>query len=247
MPKRRVQGLPQPTPAHPLKMLVIGDSLGEDLEYGLADITGARSNVLVIGRAVGSSGLLNTAFYNWPKALAEELAQYHPALLVVMIGTNDAWSFYQDNQYVRFGSPLWRRDYGARVAAIIEEAQKTGARVVWVGLPVMGPQAAVPNTSIATLNNLFQAEARQHAGEDTFVSTWGLFRNAQGEFTEYLRDSQGVTVMVRDPDELHIAPPAGDELIASYVLQQIAHVYHLSLCVSGSDLWTQYRLPRCSS
>jgi hypothetical protein len=245
--ERPRMGLPQPTLAHPLKILVIGDSLGEDLEYGLMDITGTHSNVEVIGRAVGSSGLLNTNFYNWPRALNEELAQYHPALVMVMMGTNDAWSFYQDNQYVQFGSALWRRDYGARVVQIINEARHAGARVIWVGLPVMGPNADVPNTSVATLNNLFAEEARLHPQVDTFISTWSLFRNAQGQFTEYLTDSEGMTVVVRDPDELHIAPPAGDELIASYVLATLGRLEHISLCLSGSDLWTQYHLARCSA
>ena len=61
--------LTQPTPQKPLKVLVIGDSLAEDLQYGLMDVAGSHSSLKIIPAAYGSSGLINTAFYNWPKVL----------------------------------------------------------------------------------------------------------------------------------------------------------------------------------
>lgn len=237
--------LVQPQPTHPLKVLVIGDSLGEDLQYGLEDIAGSSSDLDIIPKAYGSSGLINTAFYNWPKMFAQYLRQYHPQLVYVVLGTNDTYGFYASGQYVAYGSALWRKVYGGRVNGLLVEAQHAGAHVIWVGLPIMSRQSVLSDPKVRTMNALIASEVRRHPAIAAFVPTWKLFAGPQGQFEEYMKDSEGVEVMVRDPDGVHIAPPAGQELLASYVLSQTEQVAHVALCVNGSDLWRQYALKAC--
>ncbi len=244
-PRKSVSHLSRPTPANPLKALVIGDSLGEDLQYGLADVAGSTGSIRIIEGAYGSSGLVNVSYYNWDKVFARDLATYHPQLVYVLFGGNDSLSFDQGGQFVTFGSALWRRDYGARVNFIITEAERAKARVIWVGLPIMSRSSDLSNARMVTLNALYRAEVAKHPEMAVFVPTWKLFRNSSGGFTEYMTDSAGETVMVRDPDGVHIAPPAGDELIASDVLYQTERLEKVSLCLSGSDLWSQYPMRRC--
>jgi len=236
--------VPMPTNQKPLTILCIGDSLGEDLQYGLADLMGSNPAVHIVEAAVGSTGLANVAYYNWPLALSQELARYHPQIVVVLLGGNDAVSFDQGPQYVPFGSPLWQADYGDRVARMMAEARQAGAYVVWVGLPVMASFSVLSNTAMQALNAVYQDQARLHPGV-VYVSSWTLFKNADGQFTEYLPDPAGQSLMVRDPDGVHIAPPAGNELIASLVIQQINQHFGLSLCVSGQDPWQNFHLARC--
>lgn len=238
---------PEPTPARPLKILVIGDSLGEDLQDGLIDIAGSSSSVQVIPAAVGSTGLVNVAYYNWPNVLKADLSRYHPQVVMVLIGGNDALSFVQNGQFVGFGTALWRHDYGARVNALINEVESYGARVVWVGLPMMSPTSVLSNTSIEELNAVYAQEVKAHAAMATFIPTWSLFQNAQGQFAEYLTDSAGTQVMVRDPDGVHIALPAGAELIGSYVMWHLEQTEGISVCLNGSDLWNQYHFNSCSA
>ena len=69
--------LTPPSAQHPLTMLVIGDSLGEDLGMGLRDLIGAKPAIRLYTEAVGSTGLVNTAYYNWPLQLEAELGRYH--------------------------------------------------------------------------------------------------------------------------------------------------------------------------
>lgn len=239
--------LPQPSPANPLKILVIGDSLGEDLQDGLIDIAGTSSAVTIIPAAVGSTGLANVAYYNWPQVLKQDLVRDHPQVVMVLIGGNDAVGFVQNNQAVEFGTAQWRQDYGARVASIIQESRLAHARVVWVGLPVMAQDSVLPDSFMQELNAVYARQVAKNPGMATFISTWSLFRKPNGQFAEYLTDSQGQSVMVRDPDGVHIAPPAGQELIAAYVLTQLTHRAHISVCLNGSNLWNSYAFAHCSA
>ncbi len=236
-------GVVQPTPKHPLNILVIGDSLGEDLMYGMEDIVGNSKVIHIIPKAVGSTGLVNTSYYNWRATLNQDLNRYHPGLVVVLLGGNDALSFYQGGKVVDFGSPLWHKDYGGRVAALMTEAQRHHVPMVWVGLPIMGPNAVLSNHSMMLENSLYAAEARKHPGT-AFVPSWKVFQEG-GHYVTSMTDNQGVSVLVRDPDGVHIALPAGGELIASWTLWNIERIEHISICINGSNLWNTYPLHAC--
>lgn len=242
-----IKPLPKASPAKPLRVLVIGDSLGEDLQNGLNYVAGSNSSMKITAAAYGSSGLVNLAYHNWPKIFAHDLAVYHPQLVYVLFGANDSYSYYQNNQAVVFGGALWRKDYGGRVNTILNEAARAHAHVIWVGLPIMSTSSVLSNPKMQTLNGLYKAEVKRHKAIAAFVPTWKLFQNAAGQFTQYMNDSAGTSVMVRDPDGVHIAPTAGDELIASYVLYHTEKLEKVSLCVNGQDVWTQYPLRACST
>ncbi|MCL8209352.1 MAG: DUF459 domain-containing protein [Actinomycetia bacterium] len=243
----RVAGPPPlvpPTAAHPLTILVIGDSLGEDLGYGLQDLLGAQPAVRVVMAAVGSTGLANRAYYNWPAALVPLLVRNRPGVVVALFGGNDAVGFDQGGHPVPFGSARWQRDYGARVATVMREATAAGAHVLWVGLPIMAPSSVLPNAAIRALNAVYRAEARVHPGV-AYVSTWSLFQAPQGGYTPVLVTRRGVPEVVRDPDGVHIAPPAGDELLASYVVAALDRADGLRICPSAGDLWHRFDPPGC--
>ena len=228
--------LPEPTAQKPLTILVVGDSLGEDLGMGLRDLIGAQPDVRLYTEAVGSTGLVDTAYYDWPEALRGELVRYHPELVVALFGGNDALSFDQAGRYVAFGSALWRADYGGRVAAMLRESRQAGARVVWVGLPMMAPDSVLSNGSMEELNAVYAAEAAANRGV-AFVSTWNLFTTPQGQYAEDLRDSAGQLEVVRDPDGVHIAPSAGTDLIATAVLAGVDAAEGIRLCPRTLGMW----------
>ncbi len=234
--------LPEPTAQKPMTVLVVGDSLGEDLGMGLRDLIGAQPDVRLYTDAVGSTGLVDTAYYNWPAALANELRRYRPELVVALFGGNDALSFDQGGSYVPFGSTLWREDYGGRIAAMLRESRQAGARVVWVGLPMMAPASVLSNRSMEELNAVYAAEAAANRGV-AYVSTWSLFATPQGQYAADLRDSAGQIEVVRDPDGVHIAPSAGTDLIATAVLAGIDAAEGIRLCPRTAGMW-QGLLPK---
>ncbi|MCL6596567.1 MAG: DUF459 domain-containing protein [Firmicutes bacterium] len=234
-----------PAPARrSLTLLVVGDSLGEDLEYGLADILPPADRVHLVEAAVGSSGLDEPQYYDWPVHLALDLVRDRPDVVVVLIGANDTLSFYQDGRYAAFGGALWRRDYGGRVARMMAEATGAKARVLWVGLPVMAPWSVLANRNIETLNALYAAQARAHCGV-SYLSTWRLFQGPRGGFTPALRAPDGQILTVRDPDGVHIAPAAGDELVATAVLAALDRTWGFHLCPAGGDPWRRLAAAAC--
>ncbi|MGD0440249.1 MAG: DUF459 domain-containing protein [Acidimicrobiales bacterium] len=220
--------LRQPTAAKPLTILDVGDSLGEDLGLGLGYTMGTNRLVRIVQDAHGDSGLARPDYYNWPAVLDSELAEYHPQIVTILIGGNDAQNFLVDNEPVVFGSAQWHTIYSQRVALMMEETLKAGAKMLWVGLPIMqDPSFAA---SMQMLNAIYKVQAALHPGV-TFFPTWKLFSNAEGQYSAYLTNSSGQTVLARDADGVHIAPPGGCDIIALAVVKEIEAVWHVHLGV----------------
>lgn len=236
--------LPPPALRRPLTILSVGDSLGEDLGLGLADVLSADPNVRIVEDAVGSTGLADVAYYDWRSHLARDLARSRPQVVVVMLGGNDAVSFDQDGRYVAFASPLWRRLYGARVRALMLEARRAGAAVEWVGMPVMAGGSVLSDDAMRTLNAAYRRAAAGVPGV-AYLSTWRLFQAPGGGFTVDLTTRSGGVQVVRDPDGVHIAPPAGDALVASAVVAAIDRAEGVRLCLAADDMWRRFHAPRC--
>lgn len=217
--------LSQPTRARPLRVLVVGDSLGLDLQYGMSQALGADPLCHLIQNAVGDTGLTNTQFYNWPLNLGQLLAIYHPKLLVVMLGGNDWQGMEVNTGPVQPGTPVWLANYKARVGGLMNEAVAKGVRVLWVGLPIMGSPTF--SNDMATLNAIYAAQALRHPGA-WFVPTWKLFSTPSGSYSANLSIG-GSVVQVRDPDGVHIDPPAGTALIGRYVVGRIDSIWHIHI------------------
>lgn len=224
-------GLPplaQPSAARPLTILDVGDSIGEDLGIGLGDELAAVPHVTVLQNSVGDTGLANLGYYDWLAQLPKELAQYHPQAVAVMLGGNDAQPFQAGNAVVQFGTPAWHRIYSRRVGELMSEATSTGARVVWVGLPIMGPTSGLSNADMRMENAVYAADAKAHRGV-TYVASWKLFENAAGQYATYLTGPGGNLVQVRDPDGIHIDPPGGTDLLGAYVVHAMERTWHVRL------------------
>jgi len=221
--------LPQPTAAKPLTILDVGDSLGEDLGLGLGYTLDTNPLVHVIQAARGDTGLARPDYYDWPAHLKALLNQYHPQVVMILIGGNDAQSFDYNNGVVDFGSAQWHTIYSARVALMMSEVLKAKAKLLWVGLPIM--QNPVFGASMQTLNAIYRFQAAQHPGLVDFFPTWSLFSNAQGQYSAYLANSSGQTVLARDGDGIHIAPPGGCDIIAIASTKQIEKIWHVRLKV----------------
>ncbi len=217
--------LVQPTPSRPLVILDVGDSIGEDLGYGLDNVVGTSPRVRLVMAAKESSGLVDEAYYNWPAHLAADLNAYHPRLVVVMLGANDWNGLLQGSAGFPAGSAPWRRIYAERVAQMMSEATSAGAHVVWVGMPIMEDPAF--SAAMAVVNSIFQAQAARHPGV-VYVPTWRLFSTSSGHYLTYAPTSAGL-VQVRASDGVHIALPAGGEYVASYVVAQIESRFHIRI------------------
>ena len=217
--------LAQPTPTRPLVILDVGDSIGEDLGYGLDNVIGTSPLVRLVLAAQESTGLVDPEYYNWPAHLVADLQQYHPKLVVVMLGANDWNGLLQGNVGYVAGSAPWRRIYAQRVAQMMSEATSAGAHVVWVGMPIM--EDPVFSADMEVVDAIFEEQAARHPGV-SYVSTWRLFSSASGHYLTYISGPQGL-VQVRASDGVHIALPGGGEYVASYVVSQIEARLHIKI------------------
>jgi hypothetical protein len=219
-----------PTASHPLTLLSIGDSIGEDLGFGLGDVFSTDPVMRVVQKGVESTGLARTDYYNWPATLEVDLARYHPEIVVVMLGANDAQALHEGSGYVPFGTTAWWEDYTARVGLVMQEATAVGAHVMWVGLPPMGPGSTVPAGFPQELNKIFSSQARSHPGV-AYFSSWAVLSSSTGGFTQYL-NVNGTLEQIRYSDGVHLAP-FGYDLLARDLVRPMELAWHVNLHVAS--------------
>jgi len=216
-----------------LTILDIGDSLGEDLGLGEGYILATNPLVKVVQDGYGDSGLARPDFYDWPAHLEAELQQIHPQIVTILVGGNDAQDFLVNGEPVIFGTAQWHTIYSQRVALMMSETLAAGAKMLWVGLPIMENPAF--GASMQSLNAIYNAQAALHPGV-VFFPTWKLFSNADGQYADYLTNSLGQTVLARDGDGVHIAPPGGCDIVAVAAIKEIEVLWRVRISFdAGAD------------
>ena len=217
--------LPQPTPAHPITLLSVGDSIGTDLGFGVADAFSSDSSVKVVQRGQVDTGLARSDYYNWPLQLQADLTQVHPQIVVIMMGANDAQAFYDNGAYIPYGSSQWWTAYSNRVGEVMTEATDAGAHVLWVGLPPM-QSAVLPLSYLQRVNQVYKSEAATHPGV-AYYSSWNLLANKHGGFALY-KTIGGTSAQIRSSDGVHLYP-AGYDLLGNALVGPMQQAWHVSL------------------
>jgi lysophospholipase L1-like esterase len=214
-----------PSAKDPLRVLMVGDSLGIDLGDVLVnDLTGTGVVQATLDGQV-STGLTRPDYFDWPDELSVDLARYTPQLIVVMLGANDAQDFPGPPD-VPFGTPAWDAIYRSRVSDFMTEATSRGAQVIWVGMPPM--QNPGLSAAMARIDGIVAQESRRHSGVD-FVDSTTVLGTPTGQFTPYLVVG-GQEVNVREPDGTHITP--GGAQVLSTVVEQAIRA-HLRVDLNG--------------
>ncbi|MEO9181086.1 MAG: DUF459 domain-containing protein [Acidimicrobiales bacterium] len=211
----------QNAPGH-CTVLEVGDSLGNDLGWGLARELGRDSQLTLVQDDKSSSGLTTPWFYNWPMKESTLIAQYHPQLVVIMFGGNDEQNLRVDGHVVAFASAPWIAAYTKIVTQIATTATRTGAYVLWVGMPIMQPNGYRQN--MALINSVF-AKVESTTPGMTFLPTWDLFANKQHQYQNNERVNN-IPSVLRSTDGIHFSY-VGENVIATYVTRSIATVYHV--------------------
>lgn len=205
-------------------VLEVGDSIGNDLGWGLARELAGTPGLRLIQDDTSSTGLTTPWFYNWPTHLVTDLASAHPQLTIVTFGANDEQGLVVKGHAVAFASAPWARAYRTKVSAIDRRITATGSYVLWVGLPIVEPNGY--RQGLAYLNTFYQSVARQTPGV-TYLSTWRLFANARGQYESVARVN-GVASGLRSSDGIHFSY-VGENVDATFVARSIASIYHVHL------------------
>jgi hypothetical protein len=217
--------LAAPTQSAPLRLLVVGDSLGIDFGQPFVNDLAATDVVSAVLDGHIDTGLSRPDYFNWPTELQHDITQYQPEAVVVFIGANDPQSFMDGSTSLTYGTPAWNAAYGRRVGAFMAEAADSGARVLWVGMPPMADAGL--NGEMENLNDIAQSQAAMHKGV-TYFASWSVLGNAQGHYTAFLPDASGNEVQVREPDGTHIAEP-GAQLLSQAAITFMSHEWGITL------------------
>ena len=217
--------LPQPTAANPLRVLAVGDSIGEDFGQSLVSKLGATGVVQATLDGKLNTGLARPDYFDWPGELRTDLSRFHPDVVVAMLGANDNQSFLVGGKGVQFGTPDWVSAYTQRVATMMNEATAQGERMLWVGMPVM-PSSGFSD-QMQVLNRIAESQAVVHPGV-SYLDSWHVFVDGAGGYSAFLSDASGGQQRVREPDGVHLAR-AGSDRLADWAISSIQSQFGVRL------------------
>lgn len=100
-----------PSAASPLKVLILGDSIGLDLGPPLVQTLSAYGDVTTYLDGRIDTGLSRPDYFNWPAELQIDLTNDQPNLVVVMIGANDPQGLVTPTGSIGYGQPGWDAAY----------------------------------------------------------------------------------------------------------------------------------------
>ena len=224
-PTRALPPLRVPTAANPLRVLVVGDSIGLSFGQSLANTLDASGVARTTVDARVGTGLARPDSFDWPSQLRADIVQFHPEVVVAMFGGNDDQDVQVNGRYIGFGSPLWSALYGARVTQFAQTAAAGNARLLWSGLPVVRSGAKT-----ARYSTVMAAVRRSISGTPgaIFVDNYPTLAGPGGQYEDSLPTASGQQVIVREPDGIHLSP-AGAGRLAAKAIAAMSATWHLVL------------------
>jgi uncharacterized protein len=208
-PARRQQQARQQEPAvekleNALVVLVVGDFLAGGLAEGLEEAYAKSPGVRIVDRSNGSSGFVRDDYYDWNSSIGEILEQEKPALVVVMIGSNDRQPLTIDGRAERPQTEPWLTEYVQRVTRFAETVKDAGLPLVWTGVPPF--KSPSMSSDMLAFNDIYKRTAESVGG--TFVDIWEGFVDENGAFTATGPDMNGQPVRLRGNDGINLTRPA---------------------------------------
>lgn len=192
-------------------VLVVGDFLAGGLADGLEQAFSTSPGVRIEDRASGSSGFVRSDFYNWSVEITPIIEEEKPAVVVVMLGSNDRQSLYIVDRNEPVRSEAWLKEYEKRVIALANAVRKKRIPLVWVGMPSFKNRKST--SDMLAFNDIYRSVTERSSGR--FVDIWDGFVNEEGKFSRSGPDINGQTVRLRSRDGINMTV-AGRRKMAFY-------------------------------
>jgi hypothetical protein len=197
---------------------VLGDSLAEGLWGSLYRTLQRDPRFNVVNGAKRSSGICRPGFYDWPKAVDTMLEEQPVDAVVFAVGINDQLPMETaDGKRVGYPTDPWKVEYQARLAVIMHKLVGAAVPTFWVGLPIMRDKVHANHARM--LNEFFAAVTL--AEGVTYIPTWDMTADENGEFSTYLPDQDGRKRMMRANDGIHFTS-TGYDLLGRAILASMA-------------------------
>ena len=213
----------RPTPSHPLRLLVTGDSLPGYLGPILLNEAAAIGPVRGAVDVHDGTGLTRPDFVDWSLVARRQVVTYHPDAVVVWMGGNDFQNMTLPAGHVFLaGTPAWTREYQRRVEICMRIWIHGGAqRIYWLAMPpARDPSWAYDDAQINTA--LRRAAARVPGAE--YLDILGRITD-HGRYADYVH-AHGQPELVREADGVHVNL-TGSTIVAHEVLRVLEREWHL--------------------
>lgn len=219
------------SPADPLEILLLGDSLaGGAIRDQFAVVVAALPFVELEVLAVTSSSLCNNWFFDWPEAaqrcvqvkLERDRRPYDA--VVVLIGANDAQDIVLANGVcLSFGSPQWSMEFTRRCDRLMGILAATTTKVYWLSIPPM--QAALFQERISVVNAIYEqvAKAQKTVSYINLARTLG---DKQGNYVA-AKLVDGTLQVIRCADGVH-PEVAGGRLVSRLLVERLDQDFYIS-------------------
>jgi lysophospholipase L1-like esterase len=207
------------TAKHPLRILLVGDSIGEDLDGALLeDFSPSVTRVFTDDHI--DTGLTRLDYFPWIAELEYDMYHDRPEVVIGMMGANDAQGFVDPPTL--YGTPAWKAHYRRNVGQFFTIGQDYGAKMFWVSVPTISPLGR------SEYEQLVRAIQERMAGRHhVFYIDSDKTLSPGGVYHEFLRIN-GQIVQVRVSDGIHLEP-AGAALLANAVLLDVEKELRLYL------------------
>ncbi|MGH2449351.1 MAG: DUF459 domain-containing protein [Chloroflexota bacterium] len=201
---------------HPLRLLVTGDSLTEFMGPDLINLASAAGPVKGFIETHYGTGLARPDFVDWSVLAKQQVAEYHPRAVVVLMGGNDNQNMTLGNKMFYAATAAWTREYQRRAEVCMRIWARRGhARVYWLSIPpARDPGWAVTDNHI----NLALSKAAHQVSGARFLNILGPVTD-KGHYADFVNVG-GVETLVRTPDGVHLSTQ-GSEIVAQEVLHTL--------------------------
>ena len=212
-----------PTAQQPLKVWLAGDSLMGTIAESFIDKTGGNPLIKATQDFRIGTGLARPDVYDWPGAIAHEMATVNPDVVILVFGANDDQDMVVNGHRFPNQSPEWQAEYTRRVNQVLDATANGTRQVLWLGVPaVRRPRL---NQTKDLINAAVRAAAPTHPNV-TYVDTGPLIDGPGNSFTTYLV-AAGKSITVRESDGIHITL-SGAGLVTPVLLADIGALWKIS-------------------
>ena len=219
------------SPQQPLRLWIAGDSLVVVPGQSILRAVGESRAIEPIGPVEGriASGLERPDAFNWFTHVSEVVRKEKPRAVVLMFGANDDHGFMtglpEGAEIGPFASASWTTEYRRRVGGIMDTVTRSGAYLVWIGLPIT--RDAEQTRRFDTINAIVQSEVAERSGQAIYLDTYFFFAGDDGGYAQFVENDSGRLVRMRADDGVHFERAAGD-LIARQVLRRLNQRFDLT-------------------
>jgi lysophospholipase L1-like esterase len=248
-----------PGESGPVRMMVVGDSVANSLAPGLERAAAAHGinawNAAVDGcgitqdvgeqRVWGWEPARPSCSPGWRQRWPLQLGQFDPDVVVVLLGTDDAFDRRIDGREVMFDSPEGDELVRNELQEAVTLLSASGARVVVLTTPyhVIGwprrvrlDRSAYNASWVDRWNNNLRAVATRNPSAVTIVDL-NRFLGPEGKWTDSL-----FGVKVRSHDKMHLSPEGAD-LVAGWLAPQVVRLARAPVPSANASVGTPQPIP----